>query len=155
MVVPHDRDVAARADRIVEMLDGRPTFLGRVQARFQTPDAAIALSLAIGAGIALLGDIGLVAQSANFAIFLGFVAVNLSLIALRFTQPEVKRPFRLAPSVGKVPLIPVLALGSIAFMTTNLEIEAIAIGFVIVAVGAVATTVGMATSTGRPNGPPR
>jgi APA family basic amino acid/polyamine antiporter len=100
----------------------------------------------IGTAIALLGDIGLVAQSANFAIFLGFVAVNLSLITLRFTQPETERPFRLAPSVLKVPVIPVLALGSIAFMMTNLELEAIAIGFVIVAAGVVATTVGMATA---------
>jgi APA family basic amino acid/polyamine antiporter len=123
-----------------------PATLGRVQARFQTPDAAIALALAIGAGIALVGDIGLVAQSANFAIFLGFVAVNLSLLRLRFTQPEVERPFRLVPSVGGVPVIPVLALGSIAFMMTNLEWQAIAIGFVIVAAGVVATTVGMATS---------
>lgn len=131
-----------------------PSFLGQVQARFQTPDAAIALSLAIGAGIALLGDIGLVAQSANFAIFLGFIAVNLSLITLRFTQPEVERPFRLTPSICGVPLVPVLALGSIAFMMTNLEIEAIAIGFVIVAAGALATTVGMATSAGGRNGPP-
>jgi APA family basic amino acid/polyamine antiporter len=120
--------------------------LGRVQPRFRTPDAGIALCLAIGAGIALLGDIGLVAQAANFAIFLGFVAVNLSLITLRFTQPHVARPFRLKPSLGRVPLIPVLALGAIAFMITNLEGRAIAIGLALVAAGAVATTVGMATS---------
>jgi amino acid transporter len=123
-----------------------PSFLGRVQPRLQTPDAAIALSLAIGAGIALLGDLGLVAQSANFAIFLGFIAVNCSLITLRFTQPDIERPFRLRPSVGKVPIIPVLALGAILFMMSNLELEAMAIGFGVVIAGAIATTVGMATS---------
>jgi hypothetical protein len=45
-----------------------------------------------------------------------------------------------------VPVIPLLALGAIAFMMTNLQAEAIAIGFAIVAAGAVATTIGMATS---------
>jgi amino acid transporter len=80
-----------------------PSILGWVQPRFRTPEAAILLSLGVAAGVALLGDIGLVAQSANFAIFLGFVAVNLSLIVLRFIQPEVSRPFRLAPTIPGVP----------------------------------------------------
>jgi APA family basic amino acid/polyamine antiporter len=123
-----------------------PSILGRVLPRFQTPDVAIALSLAIGVAIALLGDLGLVAQSANFAIFLGFIAVNCSLIALRFKQPDVERPFRLRPAVGKVPIIPVLALGAIVFMMSNLQLEAVAIGLGVVIAGAIATTIGMATS---------
>jgi APA family basic amino acid/polyamine antiporter len=123
-----------------------PSFLGRVQPRFQTPYVAIVLSLVIGAGIALLGDLGLVAQSANFAIFLGFIAVNCSVIALRFKQPDVERPFRLRPSLGKVPVIPLLAIGAVIFMMTNLELEAIAIGLGVVIAGAIATTIGMATS---------
>ncbi len=119
--------------------DALPRVLGRIQPRFRTPHIAIVLCVAISCGLTLFGDIGLVAEAANFAILTGFMAVNLSLIVLRFTQPDVPRPFRLAPSVQRVPVLPVLALGATAFMIVQLEGGAVLIGLGLVAAGVVAT----------------
>jgi amino acid transporter len=112
-----------------------PQFLGRVQPRFRTPYVAVVAALVIASCFSLFGDIGLVAQSANFAIFLGFIAVNLPLIVLRFTQPGADRPFRLAPNIGRIPVAPVLALAAVGLMIANLEASAILVGFVLVAGG--------------------
>jgi APA family basic amino acid/polyamine antiporter len=105
-----------------------PRFLAWVHPGVHTPARAIVLSLVVSVGFALSGDIGLVAGATNFAVFVGFAAVNLSLIVLRFRQPEVERPFRVPLSVGRVPVLPVVALGAIGFMMANLEWDALAIG---------------------------
>jgi APA family basic amino acid/polyamine antiporter len=117
-----------------------PEAVGRVHPRFKTPFLAIALALAIAVLLALFGDISLVAESANFVIFLGFAAVNLSLIALRHRQPEIERPFRVPFSVGKTPILPLAALASIAFMIAHLQLDAIGLGLVLLLAGAIASS---------------
>jgi APA family basic amino acid/polyamine antiporter len=105
-----------------------PSFLGKVHSRYRTPATASAISLIIAGAFATLGDIGLVAEAANFAIFVGFAAVNVSLIVLRFTQPQLERPFRVPGSVGRVPILPIVGIGTIALMLAYLEPGAILIG---------------------------
>jgi APA family basic amino acid/polyamine antiporter len=105
-----------------------PRFLAWVHPGKRTPARAIALSLVVSAGFALSGDISLVAGATNFAVFIGFAAVNVSLIVLRYTRPDVPRPFRVPLNVGRLPLLPIVALASIAFMTANLERNALLIG---------------------------
>ena len=39
-----------------------------------------------------------------------FVAVNIALIVLRFKEPTQNRPFRVPLSIGKVPVLPILAI---------------------------------------------
>jgi APA family basic amino acid/polyamine antiporter len=114
-----------------------PALLGAVHRGSRTPVAAIALCAAGAIGVATLGDIGFVAQSANFAIILGFAAVNISLIVLRFRRPGIDRPFRLPLSVGRVPVLPVLALGGAVFMIANLQLNAILLGLALVVTGAL------------------
>ncbi|MEX1254070.1 MAG: APC family permease [Dehalococcoidia bacterium] len=105
-----------------------PRFLAWVHPRAQTPVRAIALSLVVSAGFALSGDLALVAGATNFAVFIGFAAVNLSLIVLRYTHPDVERPFRVPLSIGRMPVLPVVALASVAFMMANLEHDVLLIG---------------------------
>jgi len=105
-----------------------PRFLAWVHPGKRTPARAIALALVVSAGFALSGDIGLVAGATNFAVFIGFAAVNVSLIVLRYTRPDVPRPFRVPLNVGRLPLLPIVALASIAFLTANLERNALLIG---------------------------
>ena len=105
-----------------------PRFLAWVHPRVHTPVRAIAVCLVVSVGFALSGDIGLVAGATNFAVFIGFAAVNLSLIVLRFTRPDVERPFRAPLNIGRFPMLPVAGLAFVAFLMANLDWQALAIG---------------------------
>jgi APA family basic amino acid/polyamine antiporter len=118
-----------------------PRFLAWVHPAAHTPVRAIGLSLVVSIGFALSGDIGLVAGATNFAVFIGFAAVSLSLIVLRFTQPDVPRPFRVPLSIGRLPLLPVAALAAVAFMMANLERDALLVGGVLFVSGLIAMEV--------------
>lgn len=115
--------------------------LSYVHTRRQTPIIASGLCLVIAAAFASFGDIGLVAEAANFAIFMGFGAVNVSLIVLRLTRPGVERPFRVPGAIAGIPVLPIAALGTIALMIAHLEAGAIAIGVLIALMGAGASLI--------------
>jgi APA family basic amino acid/polyamine antiporter len=118
-----------------------PRFLAWVHPGARTPARAIALCLLVSIGFAMSGDIALVAGATNFAVFVGFAAVSLSLIVLRYTQPGLPRPFRLPLALGRLPLVPVVALASVAFMMANLERDVLLIGGGLFVSGVVAMEV--------------
>ena len=132
-----------------------PGPLAYVQPRFQTPVVATGLALLVAVAFASFEDIGLVAESANFAIFIAFGAANLSLIVLRFTQPDLDRPFRVPLSIGRLPLLPIAAIASVGLMMAQLEAGAILIGLVIVATGTLAMlgSGALQTPDNRPDNP--
>ena len=66
--------------------------------------------MAAVAGFMLLGDIKIVAGMSSLGALLVFVAVNIALIVLRFKAPDKDRPFKVPLSVGKVPILPILAI---------------------------------------------
>ena len=105
-----------------------PRFLAWVHPSARTPARAIVLCLVVSGGFALSGDIGLVAGATNVAVFIGFAAVNLSLIVLRYTAPDLPRPFRVPLNAGRLPLLPLVALVSVAFLMANLEADALLVG---------------------------
>jgi APA family basic amino acid/polyamine antiporter len=105
-----------------------PRLLAWVHPGTKTPVRAIALCLVVSVGFALSGDLGLVAGATNFAVFISFGAINISLIVLRYRRPDLPRPFRVPFSIGRLPLIPVFALAAVAFMMVNLELVALLIG---------------------------
>lgn len=61
------------------------------------------------AGFIVLGDIKIVAGMSSLGALLVFVAVNIALIVLRFKAPDKDRPFKVPLSIGKVPILPILA----------------------------------------------
>jgi APA family basic amino acid/polyamine antiporter len=112
-----------------------PPVLRRVSASQGTPWTATVMVTGVAIVFALSGDIGLVAQVTNFAVFVLFVAVNLSVVRLRFSQPDRPRPFRLPITVARMPLIPALAaLGTIS-LAAFMEREAALIGLAGFALG--------------------
>lgn len=64
----------------------------------------------------LLRDIAIVANIANFMIFIVFFMVNLSLIKLRYADPDRKRPFKVPFTIGRLPLLPSLGVLSTVFL---------------------------------------
>jgi len=112
-----------------------PRGLARVHEQRRTPWVAAALVTSGACLIALAGDIGLVAQVTNFAVFTAFVIVNGALIRLRRTRPEAPRPFRLRGAIAGAPVASLIGgLGAIA-LAFSMEIEALLGGAVILLLG--------------------
>ncbi|NNL85326.1 MAG: APC family permease, partial [Myxococcales bacterium] len=98
--------------------------------------AAIALT-ACASLVVLSGDIGFAAHTANFAIFLSFIAVNATVIRLRYTQSERIRPFQIPLSIGRLPVLPLASiLGTVALASFSQQ-QAVLVVLAIVAVGVV------------------
>jgi amino acid transporter len=111
-----------------------PEILSRVHSRYQTPWVAILGVASLSILFVLFRDIAIVANIANFMIFMVFFMVNISLIKLRYSEPERKRPFKVPFSIGRLPLLPVLGILSIIFLFSQLNSEAIIYGLVLVGI---------------------
>ncbi len=113
-----------------------PAGLAKIHPKTRAPVRAILLAVFVGIGFVLVGDLELVASVTDFAIYVVFVAVNVTVIILRYRRPDVSRPFRSPWSVGRIPVLPLLGLASVAMMVPHLEATSVLIGCVIAAVGA-------------------
>ncbi len=112
-----------------------PKKLARVHHLFKTPWTAILGIACFSSVFVFLGDIAMVANIANFMIFIVFFVVNISLIKLRYTEPERSRPFRVPFSIGRLPLFPTLGALSAVFLFTQIALEVMAYGFFLTAIG--------------------
>ncbi len=112
-----------------------PAIFGRISRR-RAPWFAVLLSVTVAVGFVTIGDLSLVASVTDFAVYLVFIAVNVTVILLRFWQPRRRRPFAIRGVVGKVPIAPVLALATIAVLVPSLDPNAILLGAVVAASGA-------------------
>jgi APA family basic amino acid/polyamine antiporter len=115
-----------------------PRRFAKVHARRGTPGRAVLAVALVAAVFAGFGDFAVIAAVTDFAVYIVFLAVNATVIVLRRTRPEIPRPFAVAGAVGGVPVLPILGLGSVALMMTQLQPIAIAIGTALGAVGLVA-----------------
>jgi basic amino acid/polyamine antiporter, APA family len=85
----------------------------------QTPALAACLSLAAAAALVPLGSLATLAGISSFAALLAFLAVNVTLIVLRFTSPNHHRPFRVPLRIGRMPLPPLAAIGCIGLLLSH------------------------------------
>jgi APA family basic amino acid/polyamine antiporter len=93
-----------------------PQLMARVNPKTQTPVRLILGSGVVIALIAGLSPIGKVAQLVNLGTLAAFFMVCASVIVLRKTRPDLKRPFR----TPLVPLVPLLGMGFCAFLMAGL-----------------------------------
>lgn len=114
-----------------------PPIIGRVWVGRGTPWVAILIATVVGLAFGLTGDIGYVAQVTNFAVFTLFIAVNGSVIRLRWTHPDRPRPFRLKPTIGRLPLTPIVGLLGAVALAGFMGREAFLTGSVVLAAGVV------------------
>jgi APA family basic amino acid/polyamine antiporter len=71
-----------------------PKALSRIHKKRKTPYIAIIVIMLLSIAFIFMEKIEKVAQITSLCSLLAFVAVNLSLIHLRFMKPEIKRPFK-------------------------------------------------------------
>jgi APA family basic amino acid/polyamine antiporter len=88
-----------------------PSWLGKLSPRRATPHVAIAIAALIAMALVVPGDIEFLAGVYAFGITLAITIANLSVVRLRFTDPERERPYRapLNAAIGGRP-VPVTAI---------------------------------------------
>ncbi|MBI5332188.1 MAG: amino acid permease [Candidatus Aenigmarchaeota archaeon] len=88
----------------------------------KTPLYAIILTMIFTIGFTLIGNLETVASLTDFAVFAVFMAVNATLITLRYKMPGAKRPFKTPLNIGRFPVLPLLGLIASFFMLLHLDI---------------------------------
>lgn len=110
-----------------------PQKLGEVLPGRKTPWLASLVILGGALLVLPLGKIESVAEVSSFATMVAFILVNLALIRLRRISPQQHRPFRVALSVGSIPVLPILAasLSFLFLLQFQKKTYAIGIGFLV------------------------
>jgi APA family basic amino acid/polyamine antiporter len=89
----------------------------------------------VAIGFSFIGDIVIVANITVFAVVITFGAINLSVIILRYTEPNIERKFRIPVNIGKFPVLPLFGLIISAYMAFQFEMEVMLVGFGIIVIG--------------------
>lgn len=114
-----------------------PDILAKVHSKTKTPWVAVIVLMLIAIGFSLIGDIVIVANITVFAIVITFAAINLAVIVLRYTEPNIERKFRVPINIGKFPILPIFGLGISLYMAFQFEIQVVFVGLMIIGIGAV------------------
>jgi basic amino acid/polyamine antiporter, APA family len=104
----------------------------------QTPWAAAILTFVMAAVLVPIGSIKILAEMSSFAALVAFFTVNVVLIVLRYRMPAMKRPFRVPVAIGRLPILPVLAIASIVMLLVHFEWQIYAAGVIALAASALA-----------------
>jgi basic amino acid/polyamine antiporter, APA family len=95
-----------------------PTRMAKVHPRFGTPAA---LTLVLGGLIAVLAafvPLGEIVELVNIGTLFAFVLVNIGVIVLRRTRPDMPRPYRVPLS----PVVPLLGIAFAIYLMTDLPL---------------------------------
>ena len=112
-----------------------PPIFALLHPKRRTPMIAIASTVLVALPFVLIRDLKLVASTTDFAVYLVFLAVNASVVVLRFKKADYPRPFRVPGRLGRLPIIPVLAFITVLVMMYFLELAAVGLGLLLVALG--------------------
>jgi APA family basic amino acid/polyamine antiporter len=96
-----------------------PQYFARIHARFRTPHITTIWTGIIVGGVAMITDIGSLADLTNIGTLFAFILVCLGVIVLRRTDSNRPRPFR----VPMVPTFPILGVLLCAALMLSLPIE--------------------------------
>jgi APA family basic amino acid/polyamine antiporter len=110
-----------------------PQYFARLHSRFRTPYITTIWTGVVVGGVAMLTDIGSLADLTNIGTLFAFSLVCIGVIILRRTDPGRRRPFR----VPMVPFLPILGVLMCAALMLSLPILTWLRFFVWLAIGMV------------------
>ncbi|MDO8641807.1 MAG: amino acid permease, partial [Nitrosarchaeum sp.] len=114
-----------------------PEILAKIHSKTKTPWIAIIVIMLISIGFSFIGDIVIVANITVFAVVITFAAVNLVVIVLRYTEPDIERKFKVPINIGKFPILPLFGLGISVYMAFQFQLPVVLVGLVIIGIGAI------------------
>ena len=112
-----------------------PSILGRVHSTTRTPWVSILAVGLIAIGFLLMGGLNFLANVTVYTLLVSFIFINASVIILRFTAPQMGRPFKLPINLGPLPVLPILGLITCSVLFLQLDYYAILIGIIITVLG--------------------
>jgi len=114
-----------------------PSILEKIHFKTKTPWIAVVVIMITSIGFTFIGDIVIVANITVFAIVITFAAINLAVIVLRYTEPDIERKFKVPINIGKFPILPLFGVGISVYMAFQFEIEVVLVGIGIIGTGVV------------------
>lgn len=112
-----------------------PGMLAKIHVSRRTPWIAIISMTLLSLVFVLVGDIKFVANVTNFTLFITFIVINAALVALRYSVPHFKRPFRVPLAIGRLPVLPLLGLAFSLFMLAQLSFGVLIVGIALTVIG--------------------
>jgi len=112
-----------------------PRLLFRTWTARKTPWVAALVLFTAACLLLPLGEVKILASVSSFGVLLVFASVQLAVIALRFLQPDLKRPFRVPLEIGRLPVLPALGATISLAIITQFEGVVYLVGFGALAFG--------------------
>ncbi len=100
-----------------------------------TPYVAIIIVAILAISAVSIVGVKTIALLTDFGIFLVYIFVNASVIALRYREPKTRRPFRIPFSIGNFPVLPLIGLLSSLFMLFNFPYTLILAEIILILIG--------------------
>lgn len=114
-----------------------PTFFSVVHSKTKTPWIAVIGIMSGSIIFTLIGDIAVVAKITVFATLITFTMVNLAVIVLRYTEPDIERPYKIPLNIGKFPILPLFGLTITTYMLFQFELDVLIVGSIIILIGTI------------------
>jgi amino acid transporter len=115
-----------------------PACIGSISQSRGTPWVGALLSFVMAVGLVFAGGLQLLAGVSSFAALLSFLAVNIGLIALRSSRPDQHRPFKVPFCIGRLPVLPLVAIAGIMVLLGYFERQIYVAGALVFVGGATA-----------------
>jgi APA family basic amino acid/polyamine antiporter len=114
-----------------------PVFFSVVHSKTKTPWIAVIGIMLASIVFTLIGDIAVVAKITVFATLITFAMVNLAVVVLRYTEPNIERPYKIPLNIGRFPVLPLFGLAITAYMLFQFELDVLLVGAAIITVGII------------------
>lgn len=111
-----------------------PHIVAKIHPTNKTPYIAIFLVMLLSIGF-LFFDISFVASSTDFILFIVFILINASVIALRLKEPNTGRAFKIPLNVKNIPLTAVLGILTCILLIFSVSLEVVALSLAMAFVG--------------------
>ncbi len=111
-----------------------PQIFARLHPKTKTPWFSVFIMMLAAIAFVLVGNIVTVANITVFVLVIVYSMVNLSVIILRFKEPNIERPFKIPINIRNFPILPAFGLASTLFMLSQFDVYVIVAGVVMICI---------------------